>query len=120
WNLINIAIWMAGATIVPIYGSSSAGQIRWIIENSGAVFAVTEGRQHTERMKNLIVDDSGHAPLAESPTQLRRVLEINASAVDTLMYEGRDIADSEVQDRIDGSASADLASVIYTSGTTGR
>ena len=120
WNLINIAIWMAGATILPIYGSSSAGQIRWIIEDSGAVFAVTEGRQHTERMKNLIVDDSGHAPLAESPTQLRRVLEINAAAVDTLMYEGRDIDDAEVQDRIDASTSADLASVIYTSGTTGR
>ena len=120
WNLINIAIWMAGATIVPIYGSSSAGQIRWIIEDSGAVFAITEGRQHTERMKNLIIDNSGHAPLSESPTQLRRVLEINAAAVDTLMYEGRDIDDAEVQDRIDGSASADLASVIYTSGTTGR
>ncbi|MFD8878714.1 AMP-dependent synthetase/ligase [Corynebacterium xerosis] len=120
WNLINIAIWMAGATIVPIYGSSSAGQIRWIIEDSGAVFAITEGRQHTERMKNLIIDDSGHAPLSESPTQLRRVLEINAAAVDTLMYEGRDIDDAEVQDRIDGSTSADLASVIYTSGTTGR
>ncbi|MFD5867823.1 AMP-dependent synthetase/ligase [Corynebacterium sp. NPDC060344] len=120
WNLINIAIWMAGATIVPIYGSSSAGQIRWIIEDSGAVFAITEGRQHTERMKNLIVDDSGHAPLSESPTQLRRVLEINASAVDTLMYEGRDIEDSEVQDRIDASRADDLASVIYTSGTTGR
>ena len=120
WTLISIAIWMAGATIVPIYGSSSAGQIRWIIEDSGAVFAITEGRQHTERMKNLIIDDSGHAPLSESPTQLRRVLEINAAAVDTLMYEGRDIDDAEVQDRIDASTSADLASVIYTSGTTGR
>ena len=120
WNLINIAIWMAGATIVPIYGSSSAGQIRWIIEDSGAVFAITESREHTERMKNLIIDDSGHAPLSESPTQLRRVLEINASAVDTLMYEGRDIDDSEVQARIDATTCDDLASVIYTSGTTGR
>ena len=64
WNLINIAIWMAGATIVPIYGSSSAGQIRWIIEDSGGVFDFTDGRQHTERMKNLIIDDSGHAPLS--------------------------------------------------------
>lgn len=120
WNLINIAIWMTGATIVPIYGSSSADQIRWIIEDSGAVFAVTETRQHTERMKNLVIDDSGHAPLAESPTKLRRVLEINASAVDTLMYEGRDIPDEEIQSRIDATGSADLASVIYTSGTTGR
>ncbi|MFC3849949.1 AMP-dependent synthetase/ligase [Corynebacterium hansenii] len=120
WNLINIAIWMAGATIVPIYGSSSAGQIRWIIEDSGAVFAITEGRQHTERMKNLIVDDSGRAPLSDSPSQLRRVLEINAAAVDTLMYEGRDVDDAEVQSRIDATTADDLASVIYTSGTTGR
>lgn len=120
WNLLNIAIWMAGATIVPIYGSSSAGQIRWIIEDSGAVFAVTEGRHHTERMKNLILGDDGKAPLSDSPTQLRRVLEINASAIDTLMYEGRDIGDDEVQARIDDTGADDLASVIYTSGTTGR
>ncbi len=120
WNLINIGVWMAGATVVPIYGSSSAGQIRWIIEDSGAVFAVTEGRQHTERMKNLIVDEGGHAPLSDSPSQLRRVLELNASAVDTLMYEGREIDDSEVEDRIESTRSDDLASVIYTSGTTGR
>lgn len=118
WNLINTAIWMAGAAVVPIYGSSSSGQIRWIIENSGAVFAFTESREHTDRMKPLLVEKGTENPEGES--QLRRVLEINASATDTISYEGRDIDDDEVERRIKNTKADDLATVIYTSGTTGR
>lgn len=116
WTLLNYAIWAAGATVVPIYGSSSSDQIRWIVENSGAVFAITESKNHTERMRPLILDqqsDDGHS-------ELRRVLEINSSAVDTLKYEGRDIPREQVEARISSTRSSDLASVIYTSGTTGR
>ncbi len=120
WNLINFGIWMAGATIVPIYGSSSTDQIRWIVENSGAVFAFTESRSHTERTKSLILDKDGKAPIADSPSKLRRVLEIGSSAVDTISYEGRDVSDEEVEKRIADTKADDLASVIYTSGTTGR
>lgn len=118
WNLINTAIWMAGAAVVPIYGSSSSGQIRWIIENSGAVFAFTESREHTDRMKPLLVEKGTENPEGES--QLRRVLEINASATDTISYEGRDIDGDEVERRIKDTKADDLATVIYTSGTTGR
>lgn len=118
WNLLNTAIWMAGAAVVPIYGSSSSGQIRWIIEDSGAVFAFTESREHTDRIKPLIVKKGTEN--SEGESQLRRVLEINASAVDTISYEGRDIDDEEVERRIDATHADDLATVIYTSGTTGR
>ena len=118
WNLLNTGIWMAGAAVVPIYGSSSSGQIRWIVENSGAVFGFTESREHTDRMKPLVVKGEGSG--VEGESQLRRVLEINASAVDTICYEGRDIDDAEVEKRIDATKADDIASVIYTSGTTGR
>lgn len=118
WNLLNTGIWMAGAAVVPIYGSSSSGQIRWIIENSGAVFAFTESREHTDRMKPLIVKDGENH--SEGESQLRRVLEINASGVDTISYEGRDIDDEQVERIIDDTKADDLATVIYTSGTTGR
>ena len=47
WSLLDFAIWAAGAVSVPIYASSSLKQIEWIIEDSGAVFAVTETRDHT-------------------------------------------------------------------------
>ncbi|MCS4490572.1 long-chain fatty acid--CoA ligase [Corynebacterium sp. ES2794-CONJ1] len=120
WSLLDFAIWAAGAVSVPIYGSSSISQVQWIIEDSGAVFAVTETREHTELMKNLVLDESGTPPLLRSTSQLRRVLEINASAISTLKFEGRDIPDEDISSRIAATKSSDLASLVYTSGTTGR
>ncbi|MDO5098680.1 MAG: long-chain fatty acid--CoA ligase [Corynebacterium sp.] len=120
WSLLDYAIWAAGAVSVPIYGSSSLSQVEWIIEDSGAVFAVTETRDHTELMKNLVLGDDGKPLLSTSTSQLRRVLEINSSAINTLKFEGRPISDEEVDARIAATRSADLASLVYTSGTTGR
>ena len=36
WTLIDYAIWAAGAVTVPIYETSSAEQIEWILSDSGA------------------------------------------------------------------------------------
>src|SRR5436305_15182294 len=37
WTLIDFAIWAAGAVTVPIYETSAAEQIQWILSDSGAV-----------------------------------------------------------------------------------
>ncbi|WP_390885283.1 AMP-dependent synthetase/ligase [Corynebacterium argentoratense] len=120
WSLLDYAIWAAGAVSVPIYGSSSVSQVRWIIEDSGAVFAISETPDHTDLMKHLELDSEGNPALKDSTSQLRRILEINSSAITTLKFEGRSISDEEVQSRIDATTSEDLASLVYTSGTTGR
>lgn len=120
WSLLDFAIWAAGAASVPIYGSSSLSQIRWAIEDSGAVLAVTETRDHTELMKHLVLGDDGTPALSGSPSKLRRIFEITSSGVDTLKFEGRDVSDEKVWERIHATKSADLASIVYTSGTTGR
>ncbi|WP_151549282.1 MULTISPECIES: AMP-dependent synthetase/ligase [Corynebacterium] len=120
WTLIDFAIWAAGAVSVPIYGSSSLSQVQWIIEDSGAVFAFTESQEHTALMRNLLVDENGVPRLSGSASKLRRILEINASAVDTIMFEGREVEDAAVEERIAETRSEDLASLVYTSGTTGR
>ena len=44
WTVLDYAIWSAGAVTVPIYETSSAEQVEWIVGNSGA--------------KALIVDDA--------------------------------------------------------------
>ena len=36
WTLIDFAIWSAGAVTVPIYETSSAEQVQWILSDSGA------------------------------------------------------------------------------------
>ncbi|MDK8468521.1 AMP-dependent synthetase/ligase [Corynebacterium accolens] len=120
WSLLDYAIWAAGAASVPVYPSSSASQVRWIIEDSGAVLAITETREHSELVENLVLQDDGEPNLKGSPSQLRRVLEINSSAIDTLKFEGRSVGTDEVSARITATNTDDLASLVYTSGTTGR
>ncbi|AZA14070.1 AMP-dependent synthetase/ligase [Corynebacterium choanae] len=120
WSLLDFAIWAAGAVSVPIYGSSSFSQIQWIIEDSGAVFAVTETVEHTDLMKHLEIGPSGTPDLRSSKSRLRRILEFNAAAIDILKFEGRGVSDDEVWERIRATTADDLASLVYTSGTTGR
>lgn len=120
WSLLDFAIWAAGAVSVPIYPSSSPSQVQWMIEDSGAVFAITESKDHTELMKHLVLQDGGEPALKGSPSQLRRILEINSAAIDTLKFEGRDVPTTEVTTRTYGVHLDDLASIVYTSGTTGR
>lgn len=120
WSLLDFAIWAAGAASVPIYPSSSLSQIQWIVEDSGAVLAITESREHSELVAHLRLQEDGKPALKDSPSQLRRILEINSSAIDTLMFEGRELSDDVVDARIAATKTDDLASLVYTSGTTGR
>ena len=104
WTLFDFAIWAAGAVSVPIYDSSSPDQIRWIVEDSGAVLAIGESADHTSAFADIGVD----------------ALAMDDSAVETLIASGGEQSDSSVQDRIAQIRADDLASLVYTSGTTGR
>ena len=42
WTLIEMAILAAGGVLVPIYDTSSAEQVRWVLEDSGAVLVIAE------------------------------------------------------------------------------
>ena len=46
WTLADYAIWAAGAVTVPIYETSSAEQVEWILGDSGARAAIAETDQH--------------------------------------------------------------------------
>ncbi|NLF90961.1 MAG: long-chain fatty acid--CoA ligase, partial [Corynebacterium marinum] len=117
---LDFAIWAAGAVSVPVYPSSSLSQMQWIIEDSGAVLAITETRDHTELISHLVLREDGTPGLQGSPAQLRRVLEINSSAIATLKFEGREIDTGEIETRIARTETDSLASLVYTSGTTGQ
>jgi long-chain acyl-CoA synthetase len=46
WTLCDYAIWTAGAVTVPIYETSSAEQVEWILSDSGAVAVFVETDAH--------------------------------------------------------------------------
>lgn len=120
WSLVDFAIWAAGAVSVPIYPSSSMHQIQWILEDSGAEIAFTESRDHTQLMSAFLLQEDGKPRLADSSSKLRKIYEFNASGVETLKFEGRDVEQSLVDARSAALTQDDLGSIVYTSGTTGR
>ncbi|WP_370891800.1 long-chain fatty acid--CoA ligase [Janibacter sp. GXQ6167] len=107
WLLIDTSIWAVGGATVPIYPSSSAAQVEWIVTNSGARLLVVE----TERMRDALVD----ADLGDV-----EILVLDTGAVDELRGRGFSVADHEVEERRDAVRLDQPASIIYTSGTTGR
>ena len=109
WTLCDYAIWTAGAVTVPIYETSSAEQVAWILSDSGAVLAIVESAKH----RDLVAQ-------AADTSSVRAVFEIDAGGIDDLISQGHDVAETDLENRRTKVAPDDLATVIYTSGTTGR
>jgi long-chain acyl-CoA synthetase len=110
WTLLDYAIWYAGAVSVPVYETSSADQVAWILGDSGATAVVVETPAHL-------------ATVAEHRSELeelRHIWSIEGSAVDVLVRLGADVPDEELEQRRSRATPLDLATIIYTSGTTGR
>src|SRR4051812_12519139 len=110
WTLFDFAIWFTGAITVPIYETSSAEQIRWIVSDSAAVAVVVETPAHQQVLKGLQADLPG----------LRQVLTIDGGAVAELETAGAGIGDDEIEQRRHSLTADSIATIIYTSGTTGR
>ncbi|WP_121252489.1 AMP-dependent synthetase/ligase [Nocardioides ferulae] len=109
WTLLDYAIWFAGAVTVPIYETSSAEQIEWILRNSGAKAVVAEGPEHLSRINEV----------REGLTHLHHVWSIADNAVEVLSRLGEDVGDDELEKRRTQATPLDVATLVYTSGTTG-
>ncbi|WNI15164.1 AMP-dependent synthetase/ligase [Actinacidiphila sp. ITFR-21] len=110
WTLLDFAVWSAGAVGVPVYETSSASQVEWILGDSGAVAVVVESAAHEDTVESVRV----RLP------RLKHVWRIEAGAVDALRAAGTDISDAVLDERSGFAAADSPATIVYTSGTTGR
>ncbi|WP_432186056.1 AMP-dependent synthetase/ligase [Streptomyces sp. Tue6028] len=110
WTVLDFAVWAAGGQTVPVYATSSAEQVEWIVRDSGARFAVVETDENADTVAG------GTARHPEPP----RVWRLDADALGELTALGRDIADEEVAKRRAALTPDTVATVCYTSGTTGQ
>ena len=110
WTLIDYAIWAAGGVTVPVYETSSAYEVEWILSDSGAraVFAETDKHCAT------IGEVRGNAPALE------QVWQIEGTGVQALGPDAAGVTDEQLGQRRTARKAADLATIVYTSGTTGR
>src|SRR5699024_5108941 len=110
WTVIDYALWSIGAVTVPIFETSSAEQIEWILSDSGAKAAFVESEEHSTRIESI---RSG-AP------ELSTVWRFDESEFPELRESGTEVTDQALEERRTAVKVDDLATLIYTSGTTGR
>ena len=108
WTVLDFAIWYAGAVPVPIYETSSAEQVDWILSDSSAVAVIVETPALVELVKPVI------------PAGCKNIWNITDNALATLITAGKSISDDEISKRREALKPETLATLIYTSGTTGK
>ena len=108
WTVLDFAIWFAGAVPVPIYETSSAEQVDWILTDSAAVAIIVE----TPALVELVT------PIM--PSTCKNIWNITDNALATLISAGKSISDDEISKRREALKPETLATLIYTSGTTGK
>ncbi len=108
WTLVDYAIWAAGAVTVPIYETSSAEQVEWILSDSGASAAFAETQAHADAIRQADVAAVQNVWLIEGPDGT------------VAGPDGASVTDEQLEQHRTARKAADLATIIYTSGTTGR
>ncbi|RZK83243.1 MAG: long-chain fatty acid--CoA ligase, partial [Rhodococcus sp. (in: high G+C Gram-positive bacteria)] len=121
WVLADLAVMCAGAATTTVYPTTTAGDVAYIVANSGSRVVFAE-------------DDAQLAKLRENRGELgdvEKVVLIDGSpgdddwviTFDQLHDLGEELlaeTPDAVHDRIEAIDPDDLATLIYTSGTTGR
>src|SRR5512133_606049 len=105
WTLFDLALARVGAVTAPVYPSSSAKEVAYVLEHSEAVGAVVEDEAQNEKVKPL--------PLAHLLT-LDSLDELRVDGIAFARKNPKALAEAEAAIRED-----DLYTYIYTSGTTG-
>ncbi|MCZ7434374.1 AMP-dependent synthetase/ligase [Streptomyces sp. WMMC1477] len=110
WTLLDFALWSVGAQPVPVYPTSSAEQVSWIL--------------HDADVSAVIVEDEGHAMTVGSVIDrlpgLRRLWQLDAGLEQHLVRAGAQLPDSVVERHRMALTPDTPATILYTSGTTGR
>jgi long-chain acyl-CoA synthetase len=102
WTVVDYATWWVGAVTVPLYETSSADQLNWVVDDANANIAV--------------IETPGSADLG-IPTW---TIEPNpGSDLEALIAGGAGISDADLEARRGAVTGDQLATIIYTSGTTG-
>ncbi|MGP3990541.1 AMP-dependent synthetase/ligase [Streptomyces sp. 3N207] len=110
WTLLDFALWAVGAQSVPVYPTSSAEQVAWMLYDAEVTAAVVEHEDHAMTVGSVI----------DQLPRLRKLWQLDAGAVQELMAAGAHLEDEVVHRHRLALTPDTVATVIYTSGTTGR
>ncbi|NED14316.1 AMP-dependent synthetase/ligase [Streptomyces sp. SID9124] len=110
WTLFDFALWAVGAQSVPVYPTSSAEQVLWMLHDAEVSAVMVEHEDHAMTVASVI----------DRLPQLKRLWQLDAGAVAELVEAGAYVEDEVVHRHRRAVTPESVATVIYTSGTTGR
>ncbi|MER5890579.1 AMP-dependent synthetase/ligase [Streptomyces sp. NPDC001941] len=110
WTLFDFALWSVGAQSVPVYPTSSAEQVFWMLHDAEVSACVVEHEDHAMTIGSVI----------DRLPMLKRLWQLDAGAVDELTAAGVHLEDDLVHRHRRAVTPDSVATLIYTSGTTGR
>ncbi|WUT00353.1 long-chain fatty acid--CoA ligase [Streptomyces sp. NBC_00708] len=110
WTLFDFALWAVGAQSVPVYPTSSAEQVLWMLHDAEVSAVMVEHEDHAMTVASVI----------DRLPQLKRLWQLDAGAVAELVEAGAHVEDEVVHRHRRAVTPESVATIIYTSGTTGR
>lgn len=110
WTVFDFALWTIGAQSVPVYPTSSAEQVFWMLYDAEVSACVVEHEDHAMTVGSVI----------DRLPRLKRLWQLDSGAVAELTGAGAEIDDEVVHRHRRAVTPDSTATVIYTSGTTGR
>ncbi|KAF4409219.1 MULTISPECIES: long-chain fatty acid--CoA ligase [Streptomyces] len=110
WTQFCYAIWSVGAQLVPVYPTSSAEQVHWILAGTRAVAVVVEGED----------DAMTVGAVCDGLPGLRKIWQLDDDCVPELVELGRGVPEMMVHRYRATVRPGSAATITYTSGTTGR
>ncbi|MBG6083968.1 AMP-dependent synthetase/ligase [Zhihengliuella flava] len=136
WALVEEAVWFAGAVSVPIYETSSAYQIEWILQDSGARHVFAESAERAAVIEDAVAQLGDDVAIycfdAQHSVAGGRGSHVTGGSVPAGITAGSDLAlllagssrtsvtDAELEAARTSAGYGATATLVYTSGTTGR
>lgn len=118
WTVVDFAIWFAGGVTVPIYETSSAAQVEWILHDSAARRVFVENHAKATLVQSVL---DASTVLGDRLVSLVRMEHDGAAPnLASLAAAGTGVTDAELERHRSSASLADVASLVYTSGTTGK
>jgi long-chain acyl-CoA synthetase len=116
WTQIDLAVQSLRAVTVPVYATSTAEQLGYILQDSGAVLVFTGSAQETGIACEAVAGDFPIVALHDDAGPDPRVIPL----ADLLAAGDADGMAERAAGHGNDASTADLATIIYTSGTTGE
>ena len=124
WSMVSCQ--MCGAVPVPVYSDAAADEMAYVLDHSGAAFAIVEDQEQVDKLLQVVELEQAPAlrhMIYLDPRGLRKYDHTTLHAFAEVVANGQGAA-AEAGPRIDAICAAqkgaDTCVMLYTSGTTGR